>query len=81
MLVENDMPIEKAHIFIFQLGKDYTLKEAGIYHMPWWFSSTCETSVIIALCYGNLFAEEFYAMGDPRNYNAEKNYKKDNVTP
>ena len=64
MLVENDMPIEKAHIFIFQLGKDYTLKEAGIYHMPWWFSSTCETSVIIALCYGNLFAEEFYAMGD-----------------
>lgn len=32
MLVENYMPIEEAYIFIFQLGKDYTLKEAGIYH-------------------------------------------------
>ena len=81
MLVENYMPTEEAYIFIFQLGKDYTLKEAGIYHMFWWFSSTCETSVIIALCYGNLFAEEFYAMGDSQKLQCEKNYKKDNVTP
>lgn len=40
------------------MGKDCTLQEAGIYHMPWWFSPTCETSEKIALCYGNLFAED-----------------------
>lgn len=58
------LPIQQAYTFIFQLRKNHTLQGAEIYHKPWWFSSTCETSVIIALCYGNLFAEEFCVMGD-----------------
>lgn len=77
MLVENDMPIEKAYIFIFQLGKDYTLKEAGIYHMPY----TCETSVIIACVMEIYLLKNSMSWVTTRNYNAEKNYKKDNVTP